>query len=112
MCFNRAIWEVFSGFERRRARVHSSPPWSARSQEADEVRHIAAAEEQPTATDRIANELGDPSYGLGLDLGGGWRERPCADVRVYSRGEKITENPKRRRRRGDVSEETRVSIEE
>ena len=84
----------------------------ARGQEADEVRHVAAADEQPAAVDRVADELGDPSHGLRFDLGGGRRQRPGADVRVHGRGEKVAENPDRRRRRGDVPEEARVPVEQ
>ena len=56
--------------------------------------------------------VGDPSHRLRLDLGGGRRQRPGADVRVDRRGEKVAENPDRRRRRGDVPEEARVSVEQ
>jgi hypothetical protein len=81
------------------------------SEKADEVRYIAAAEEQPAAIDGVANEFSDPTHGLRFNFGGSWRECPCANVRIHRRGEKVAENPNRRRRRGDVSEETRMSIE-
>ena len=36
----------------------------ARGQEADEVRHVAAADEQSAAIARVADERGDPPHGL------------------------------------------------
>ena len=81
-------------------------------EEADEVRHVAAAHEQSPAAGRIANELGDPANRLCLDLGRRRRQRPRADIGVQRGREEVTEHPDRRRRRGDVSEELRVRVEE
>ena len=98
-------------FQKRHACVYPSPLGSARREEADEVRHIAPADQQSAAIDGIANELCDPSHGLALDLGSGWRECPCANVRVQRGREKVPENPDRRWRGGNVSKEARVSVE-
>src|SRR5262249_61207902 len=84
---------------------------SARSWQADEIRHVAAADEQAATIYGVANELCDPSDGLRLDLGGSWRERPCANVRVYRCGQKVPENPDRCRGRRRVSEGARESSE-
>ena len=43
----------------------------ARGHETDEVRHVAAADEQPAAIYPVAAERGDPAYGLRFDLGRG-----------------------------------------
>ena len=45
----------------------------ARRQEADDVRHVAAADEQPAALGGVADQLGDPAHRLTLDLGRGRR---------------------------------------
>ena len=84
----------------------------AGGEEADDVRHVAAADEQSAAIDGVADERGDPAHRLRLDLGGGRRQRPRAHVGVHRRGEKIAENPDRRRWRGDVAEKTRVAVEQ
>src|SRR5262245_51944243 len=83
-----------------------------RRQKADQVRHVAATEQQTAAGIRVTDEGSDPSYGLRLDLRSRGREYPRADIRVQSCGEKVAKNTDRRRRRRDVSEETRMSIEE
>src|SRR5206468_8221150 len=64
----------------------------ARRQKADQVRHVAATEEQAAAAIRVADEGSDPSYGLGLDLRSSGREYPRADIRVHGRGEKVAKN--------------------
>jgi hypothetical protein len=84
----------------------------ARGQEADQIRHVAAADQQTAALDRVADERGDPSHRLRLDLGGGRRQHPRADVGVHRRGEKVAENADRRGWRGDVPEKAGVGIEQ
>ena len=84
----------------------------ARRQEADEVRHVAAAHEQPAAAGRVADELGNPPHRLRLDLGGRRRERPRAHVRVHRRGEQVAQHANRSRRRRDVPEKARMPVEE
>jgi hypothetical protein len=83
-----------------------------RGEEANDVCHVAAADEQPPAIDRVADELGDPSHRLCLDLGRRRREVPGANVRVQRGGEKVAEHTDRGWRRGDVAEEARMRIEE
>ncbi len=61
---------------------------------------------------RVADQLGDPAHGLALDLGRGRRQRPRAHVRIDRRGEKIGQHPDRRRRRRDVAEEARMTVEQ
>lgn len=80
--------------------------------EADEVGHIAAAHEQPSALDGITNERRDPPHRLRFELGRSRRERPCADVRVHRGGEEIAKDSNRGGRRRDVVEEARMSVEQ
>ena len=84
----------------------------ARRQEADEVRHVAAAHQQPAAVVRVADQLGDPAHRLRLDLGRGRRQRPGADIRIDRRGQEVAEDADRRRRRRDVAEEARMPVEQ
>ena len=62
------------------------------SEEADEIGHVAAADQQSAASGRIANQLGDPPDGLRFDF----RRRRCQDerpdIRVDGRCEKIAED--------------------
>ena len=84
----------------------------ARREEADQVRHVAAADQQAAAVAGIADQLGDPADGLHFDLGRRRRQQPRADVRVERRREQVAEDADRRGRRGDVAEEPRVAVEE
>ena len=86
-------------------RTSHSARGGTRRQQADDVRHVAAAHEQAAAAVWIADQLGDPADGLDFDLGRRGRQRPGADVGVHRRGEKVAEDADRRRRRGDVAEE-------
>ena len=52
----------------------------ARGEEADEVRHVAAAHQQPAGVGRKSDQLGDPANRLRFDLGRHRRQAPRADV--------------------------------
>ena len=84
----------------------------ARGEQADDVGHVAAADEQAAAVGRVADELGDPADGLRLDLRGRRRQRPGAHVRIDRRRQEIAEHADRRRRRRDVAEEARMGVEQ
>ena len=76
--------------------------------EADEVGHVPAADEQSARVGRIPDQLGEPGNGLTLDLGGHRAERPAADVRVHRCREQVGECADRRLRAADVAPEARV----
>src|SRR5688500_15041316 len=76
-----------------------------------DVRHVATAHEQATGVDRVANQLRHPPDRLQLDFGCGRRQSPCAEVGVHSRGKHFTKDAYWCRRRGDVTEESRMSVE-
>ena len=109
---------------RRRAAGRPTPPATPCSRTSQPAFAARAARKQtkfamlppltssPPQSTGIADQLGDPAHGLRLDLGGGRRERPGADVRVDRRGEQVGEHADRRRRRGDVAEEARVPVEQ
>src|SRR4029079_1141611 len=85
---------------------------SARGEEAHDVRHVAAAHEQPAAVSPIANEGRNPPDGFGLDFGGRRREHERPDIRVNGRGEELAENADGRRSRSDVSVKPRMTVEQ
>src|SRR5262245_66036779 len=66
-------------------------------EETDEIRHVAAADEEPAAIKWIADQLCNPSHGLRFDFRGGRRQDEGPDVRVDGRREKIAEDSDRRR---------------
>ena len=80
--------------------------------EADEVRHVAAADQQPAAAGGKPDQLGDPPHGLRFDLGRERRQPPRPDVLVERGGQEIAEHPDRRGTRRDVAEEARMPVEE
>ena len=84
----------------------------AGGEEADEVRHVAAAHQQAAAVGRKPDQLGNPADGLRFDLGGHRRQPPCADVLVDGRRQQIAERADGRRARRDVAEEPRMSVEQ
>ena len=83
-----------------------------RGEEADEVRHVAPAHEEPLAPGGHPEEAGQPPDALALDLGGDRRELPRAHVGVDRGRQQVGQSPDRRRRGRDVAEEARVPVEE
>jgi hypothetical protein len=80
--------------------------------EADHVRHVSAAHEEPLAPGGNAHELRDPSHRLALDLAGHRRETPRAHVRIHRGCDQVAEHADRCRRPADVSPEAGVSVQE
>ena len=80
--------------------------------EADEVGHVAAADQQPAAARRKTNQLGNPSDRLPFQFGRERRQPRCSHVLVQSGRQKIAEHPDRRGAGGDVAEKARVRVEE
>ena len=95
----------------RLAHVHAClrPPCG---EEADEVRHVAPAHEEPLGSGWHPEEAGHPPDALAFDLGGDRRQLPPANVGVDRGRQQVGERPDRRRRGRDVAEEQRVSVEE
>jgi hypothetical protein len=114
MCFDRPIYAESAARITGDTLLAHVPAClcQTRSQETDEIGHVAAADEEPAAIRRIADQLRDPPYGLRFDFRRGRRQDEGPDVRVDGGSEKVAENPDRRRRRGDVPEEARVRVEE
>jgi hypothetical protein len=106
------------GAKRRTDRPKTGGPHVAarlrgsRGEETDEIRHVAAAHEQPAGVGGKPDQLGDPADRLPLDFRRHRRQPPCADVRVHRRREQIAERPDRRGARRDVAEEARVAVEQ
>ena len=84
----------------------------ASGEEADEVRHVAAADQQPAAAGGKPDQLGNPPHGLPFDLGRERRQPPRPDVLVERGRQEIAEHPDRRGARGDVAEKARMPVEE
>ncbi len=111
---------AFRSTRRRAAAPRAAQPGARTSaglrgaggEEADEVRHVAAAHQQAVAVGGKPNQLGDPADGLRFDLGGDRRQPPGADVLVDRRRQQIAERADRRGARRDVAEESRMSVEE
>ena len=80
--------------------------------DADEVGHVAAADQQAAAARRIANQLGNPADSLPFDLGRERRQPRGSNVLVQSGCQKIAEHPDRRRAGSDIAEKARMSVEE
>ena len=83
-----------------------------RREQADDIGHVAAADEQAAAARGISNQLGDPADGLRFDLGRGRRQSPRTDVRVQGGGQEVRKDSDRSWRRRDVAEEPRMCVEE
>ena len=83
----------------------------ARSEKTDEVRHVAAAHEQPSAVDRKFDELGNPPHRLRFNFGGHRRQLPRAYVLIDGRRKKIAQHAERGRTGGDVREKARMTVE-
>ena len=83
----------------------------AGSQEAREIGHIAAAQEQAAAVGRVADELRKPSNDLAFDFGGHGSQFPGADIRIYGSGQQLRKHTDGRRTGCDVAIETRMAVE-
>jgi hypothetical protein len=75
----------------------------------DEIRHRSARNDQPTRGVRQAESIGEPTREVELDLGGGRRQTPPADVRVQTRREQVGDGSRNRPRSTDVRVEPRVA---
>lgn len=83
----------------------------ARGEEADKVGHVAAADEEASAVDGVADHFGDPANGLGFDFAGYGGEIPRAAVGIDGSSEQIGECADGSGGGGDVSPEARVAVE-
>jgi hypothetical protein len=61
-------------------------------EQADDVRHVAAAHEEPAAGGGVADQFRDPAHRLRLDLGGHRSEPPGTDVRIHGGGQQVAEH--------------------
>lgn len=80
-------------------------------QEARQVGHVAAADEQTAAIGGIADKLCEPSNNLCFDFGGHRGKLPGADVRVHRGGQQVRKHSNGSRTRRDVAVETRMAVE-
>ena len=83
----------------------------ARSEKADDVGHVAAADEQASAIGGVVEHLRDPANGLRLDLAGHGREQPRSAIGIHGGSEQFAQCADGRGRRGDVTPEARMRIE-
>jgi hypothetical protein len=81
-------------------------------EEADEVGHVAAADEDAAAVGWVAEEIGDPADGLGFDFRAHGAEDPGADVGVDGGGHEVREGANGGCRGGNVAGEERVAVVE
>ena len=83
----------------------------AGSQEAGEIRHVAAAQQQAAAIGRVADELREPSNYLDFHFGGHGSQFPGADIRVYGSGQQVGKHTDGSGAGCDVAVETRMAVE-